>query len=53
MSNAIEGNTSTRSETKLIIEVNISAGGKSVNEIFEAKNHDTALTFIKKPRKIN
>jgi Fic family protein len=46
-SNALEGNTLTRRETKLVVEDNISVGGKSVFEILEAKNHDTALTFVR------
>jgi Fic family protein len=45
-SNALEGNTLTRQETKLIVEEGISVGGKNINEIYEAKNHDNALTFI-------
>jgi Fic family protein len=45
-SNALEGNTLTRQETKLVVEEGISIGGKNINEIYEAKNHDNALTFI-------
>jgi Fic family protein len=44
-SNAIEGNTLTRKETKLVIEDDLSIGGKKVREIMEAKNHDAAITF--------
>lgn len=45
-SNAIEGNTLTRQETKLILDEGISIGGKSVNEILEVKNHKRALEKI-------
>jgi Fic family protein len=55
-SNALEGNTLTRQETKLVVEDGISIGGKNINEIYEAKNHDNALTFIQelsKQKKVN
>ncbi len=45
-SNAIEGNTLTRQQTMLVVEKNLSIAGKKVNEIFETKNHDKALSFI-------
>jgi len=45
-SNAIEGNTLTYSETKLIIEEGITIGGKSMNEHLEVINHKEALEFI-------
>lgn len=45
-SNAIEGNTLTLRETKLVIEEGITIGGKSVNETLEAKNHPEAIKFI-------
>jgi Fic family protein len=45
-SNAIEGNTLTLHETKLVIEEGITIGGKSVIETLEAKNHPEAIKFI-------
>ena len=45
-SNAIEGNTLTKSETRLVIEEGITIGGKSVREHFEAINHKKAIDFI-------
>jgi Fic family protein len=37
-SNAIEGNTLTLGETKLIIEDGITVGGKTIRELHEAEN---------------
>jgi len=45
-SNAIEGNTLTLHETRLVIEDGITIGGKSISEILEAKNHPEAMEFI-------
>ena len=45
-SNAIEGNTLTKGETRLVIEEGITIGGKSVREHFEAINHRKAIDFI-------
>ncbi len=45
-SNAIEGNTLTKSETRLVIEEGITIGGKSVREHFEAINHKKAIDFV-------
>lgn len=45
-SNAIEGNTLTKSETRLVIEEGITIGGKSMREHFEAINHKNAIDFI-------
>jgi Fic family protein len=45
-SNAIEGNTLTRQEAKIVSEEGISVGGKSINEILEIKNHTKALLYI-------
>ena len=45
-SNAIEGNTLTLHETKLIIQEGITIGGKSITEVLEAKNHPEAINFI-------
>ena len=46
-SNAIEGNTLTLMETKLILEDAISPGGKSLREIYEATNHQKAYRYVK------
>ncbi len=45
-SNAIEGNTLTESETKVIIEDGITIGGKSLREHFEAIGHAKAYDHI-------
>lgn len=45
-SNAIEGNTLTYSETKLILEEGITISGKSMNEHLEVINHKEALEYI-------
>lgn len=46
-SNAIEGNTLSLQETSLIINENIAPKGKSMREIYEAKNHKEAIEFLK------
>ncbi len=45
-SNAIEGNTLTLSETKLVVQEGITIGGKSLREHNEAINHQKAIEFI-------
>ncbi len=45
-SNAIEGNTLTLRETKLVIEEGITIKGKSLREHFEAINHQKAFEFL-------
>jgi Fic family protein len=45
-SNAIEGNTLTLHETRLVIEEGITVSGKSIIETLEAKNHPEAIKFI-------
>lgn len=45
-SNAIEGNTLTLRETRLVVEEGITIGSKSVSEILETKNHPEAIKFI-------
>ena len=45
-SNAIEGNTLTLRETRLVIEEGITVGEKSLTEILEAKNHPEAIKFV-------
>lgn len=45
-SNAIEGNTLTLGETKLVIEDGITIGGKTLREIHEAINLSRAIEKI-------
>lgn len=45
-SNAIEGNTLTLQETRLVIEEGITIGNKSVREHFEAINHVKAINYV-------
>ncbi len=45
-SNAIEGNTLTLSETKLVIEEGITVGGKPLNEYLEARNTAEAYDLV-------
>lgn len=42
-SNALEGNSLTESETKILLEEGITIGGKSLKDHFEATGHDDAL----------
>lgn len=46
-SNAIEGNTLTLSETKLVLEEGTTIGGKSLREHLEATNNAKAFDLIK------
>ena len=46
-SNAIEGNSMSLEETSIVINENLSPDGKTIREIYEAKNHIKALDFIK------
>jgi Fic family protein len=46
-STAIEGNTLSLIETKVVLEDNISIGGKQLREIYEVVNHKKAFDFIK------
>lgn len=46
-STAIEGNTLTLIETKLVLEDGISIGGKSLREIYETVNHRKAYYYVK------
>ncbi len=46
-SNAIEGNTLSLEETSLIVNENLVPEGKTLREIYEAKNHSQALNFLK------
>jgi len=46
-SNAIEGNTLTRSETALVVEKGITVKGKTLKEHLEAINHAEAIDYVK------
>ncbi len=46
-STAIEGNTLTLIETKLVLEDGISVGGKDLREIYEQVNHHKAFKYVK------
>lgn len=45
-STAIEGNTLSLIETKMLIEDKISVGGKKLREIYEVVNHEKAYRYI-------
>src|SRR5579872_6777923 len=45
-SNALEGNTLTETETKVIIEDGLTIGGKSLREHFEVIGHSEAYDFM-------
>jgi len=47
-STAIEGNTLTLMETKLVLEDKLSIGGKELREIYEVVNHGKAFAYVKK-----
>lgn len=47
-STAIEGNTLTLLETKVVLEDGISVGGKYLREIYEVINHNKAFQYVKK-----
>ena len=47
-STAIEGNTLTLMETKVVLEDGISVGGKELREIYEVVNHKKAYQYVKK-----
>lgn len=46
-STAIEGNTLTLMETKVVLEDGIAIGGKSLREIYEVVNHKKAYRYAK------
>lgn len=46
-STAIEGNTLTLIETKVVLEDGISIGGKNLREIYETVNHQKAYHYVK------
>ena len=45
-SNAIEGNTLTYNETKIVLNEGLTIGGKRLNEHLEVINHKEAIDFI-------
>jgi len=45
-SNAIEGNTSTLTEVKVLLEDGITVGGKTVKEIRETLNHGEVMSKL-------
>lgn len=47
-STAIEGNTLTLIETKVVLEDGVSVGGKKLREIYEVVNHKKAYHYVKK-----
>ncbi|MEE1314532.1 MAG: Fic family protein [Faecalimonas sp.] len=47
-STAIEGNTLTLLETKVVLEDGITIGGKELREMYEVINHKKAYTYVKK-----
>lgn len=46
-STAIEGNTLTLIETKVVLEDGIAIGGKTLREIYEVVNHKKAYQYVK------
>ncbi len=45
-SNALEGNSLTESETKVLLEDGLTVGGKPLRDIFEAVDHARAYDFM-------
>ncbi|HRZ25419.1 MAG TPA: Fic family protein [Spirochaetota bacterium] len=45
-SNALEGNTLTQSETKIVIEDGLTVGGKPLRDHLEAKGHGEAFDYM-------
>ena len=45
-SNAIEGNSLTESETKILIEDGLSVGGKPLRDVYEALGHSDAYDYM-------
>ena len=46
-STAIEGNTLTLLETKVVLEEGLSVGGKQLRELYEVINHNKAYQYVK------
>ena len=47
-SNALEGNSLTESETKVVIEDGLTIGGKPLKDVYEATGHAQAFDFLYK-----
>ena len=47
-SNALEGNTLTRSETAIVLEKGITVSGKPLKDHLEAAGHKDALSYVRK-----
>lgn len=47
-SNAIEGNTLSLKETRLVLEAGLTVRGKSLREHFEVNNHNKAIEYVEK-----
>lgn len=47
-STAIEGNTLSLIQTKVLLEDGLSVGGKTLREIYEVVNHKKAFQYVKK-----
>jgi Fic family protein len=47
-SNAIEGSTLSLRDTQLVLEGYAPPGGKTLREIYEARNHDRALRMLER-----
>ncbi len=45
-SNALEGNSLTETETKIVLEEGITIGGKPLRDHLEAIGHEDALAFL-------
>ena len=52
-STAIEGNTLTLSETRLVLEDGLTVKGKLLKEHFEVHNHEEALAYVESLAKKN
>lgn len=49
-SNALEGNSLTLSETKVLLEDGITVGGKPIRECYEATGHARAYDYMQRSR---
>jgi Fic family protein len=45
-SNAIEGNTLSLKETRMVLELGVTVSGKKLREHFEVNNHQKAIEFV-------
>lgn len=45
-SNALEGNSLTESETKVLLEDGLTAGGKPIRDYYEATGHSKAYDYM-------